>query len=414
MNSNVGKSDFEPVAQRHPGLPTLSIADLEADPHGVLRRYRALTPFAAHEAGGYFVLRARDVEALAKDPRARQTETEFPEMRGITEGVIFDNFKYGMLTSNDAVHRRRRSPFTRTFAARMISDLRPRIRRTAEELVESWYGDGEVDLVDHYAALIPARAISDLLGLPRDDIPHFTRLVYEVSRVLSFTFGPEDVPHLEAAARELQDYVEQTLNDRRKAPKDDFLSAFLAAADEAGELSPLEIIVQIVVLIVGGTDTTRVASAMQVALLLQDRAQWEAVCRDPALIPGAVSEALRYEPSVASLGRFTLEDIDVDGQTIPAGQFVTLSTLSAMRDERVYAQPDVFNIRRTDMPRVHMVFGGGPHRCIGEALARAELEEGLAVLTERLPQCHLAGDMPSLQGHAGIRRIGPMRVAWQR
>jgi cytochrome P450 family 103 len=404
--------------ERDAGAPqidvaTLSIAELDADPHGVFRRYRPVTPFVAHEAGGYVVMRSRDVEALTKDPRTRATETEFPEMRGITGGVIFDDFKHGMLTSNDEVHRRRRSPFTRTFAARLIAELRPRIRKTADELVDSWYGDGEIDLVDHYAALIPARTISDLLGLPREDIPYFTRLVYEVSRVLSFTFTPDDIPDLEAAARALQDYVDATLNDRRKAPREDFLSAFLMAADEAGELSPSESIVQIVTLIIGGTDTTRVAAAMQVALLLEDRAQWDAVCQDAALIPGAVSEALRYEPSVASLARFTLEDIELDGRTLPGGVFVTLSTLSAMRDERVYERPDVFDIRRTDHPRLHPVFGGGPHRCLGEALARAELEEGLAVLAARIPQCELADAAPTLHGHVGIRRIGPMRVAWR-
>jgi cytochrome P450 family 103 len=392
---------------------TLSIEELEADPHGVFRRYRALTPFVAHEAGGYLVLRSGDVERLIKDPRTRQTETEYPEMRGITDGTLFDDFKYGMLTSNDAVHRRRRSPFTRTFAARLIAELRPRIRNIAEDLIESWYAEGEIDLVEHYAALIPARTISDLLGLPRDDIPRFTRLVYEVSRVLSFTFKPDELPKLEGAARQLQDYVEGILNDRRKAPGDDFLSTFLAAADQAGELSPLEIIVQIVILIIGGTDTTRVASAMQVALLLQHREQWDAVCRDPALIPGAVSEALRYDPSVASVSRFILEDIDLDGRILPGGRLALLSTMSAMRDERVYEQPDVFNIRRTDQPRPHLVFGGGPHRCLGEALARAELEEGLSVLTTLIPQLRLVGDPPKLQGHSGIRRIGRMRVAWQ-
>jgi cytochrome P450 len=95
----------------------------------------------------------------------------------------------------------------------------------------------------------------------------------------------------------------------------DFLSGYLAAVEEAGELSPLEVIIQIVVLIVGGTDTTRVASAMQVALLLQHPEQWDAVCHNPTLIPAAVSEALRYGPSVASASRFTLEDIVIDGHT---------------------------------------------------------------------------------------------------
>ena len=92
---------------------TLSIEELEADPHTVFRRYRAITPFVAHEAGGYMVLRSGDVELLVRDPRVRSTETEYPKLRGITEGALFDFFGESMLSANDAVHRRRRSPFSR-------------------------------------------------------------------------------------------------------------------------------------------------------------------------------------------------------------------------------------------------------------------------------------------------------------
>ncbi|ACL59691.1 cytochrome P450 [Methylobacterium nodulans] len=411
MERQVRRSDDDPrTAEQPDAIPILSVAELEADPHGVFRHYRPRMPFVAHEAGGFLVLRSRNVEQLMRDPRARATETAYPEMRGIHDGALFDLFEHGMLTANGTVHRRRRSPFTRTFAARLIEDLRPRIRATAEALVGSWMDEGEVDLVEHYTALIPARTIAGLLGLPQADIPHFTRLAYEVSRVLSFAFGPEDIPDLQAAAGELKDYVARLIEERRRAPGDDFLSRYRAEAEEASDLSPLEIIAQIVQLIIGGTDTTRVAGAMQVALLLQHREQWEAVCRDPALIPRAVTEALRFEPSAASSARLTQEDIALDGHVLPAGAVIILSTMSAMRDEQVYARPDVFDIHRTDHPRLHPVFGGGAHRCIGEALARAELEEGLAVLARHLPQLRLTGAMPKLQGHSGIRRIDRMCV----
>jgi cytochrome P450 family 103 len=392
--------------------PELTIAELEADPHGVFRRHRALTPFIRHESGSYFVLRAKDVEALLRDPRTRQSETEYPVMRGITEGTLFGFYQEGMLTSNGAAHRRRRSPFTRSFAARLISELRPRIRATADALIDGWIAEGEIDLVASYSALIPARTIADLLGLPRADVPHFTKLVYQVSRVLSFLFTPDEIPALQAVARELQDYVEAVLEERRQAPREDFLSAFLAAADEAGELSPLEIVVQIITLIVAGTDTTRVAGGIQVALLLQHREQWNAVCRDPALIPGAVAEALRYEPSVGSVARISLEEIPLDGGVLPAGKYLMLSTMSAMRDAAAHADPDRFDIRRSDQRRTHMVFGGGAHRCLGEALATAELEEGLGALTARLPQLRLAAGPLHVEGHSSIRRLAGLNVAW--
>ncbi|MEG9526624.1 MAG: cytochrome P450 [Hyphomicrobiales bacterium] len=393
------------------GVPTLTVAELEADPHGVFRTWRPRLPVVGHEVAGYLVLRARDVDLLMRDPRARATETLYPETRGIPEGTLFDIFAHGMLTANGTVHRRRRSPFTRTFAARMIEGLRPRIRAAAESLVRDVLAEDEVDLVARYTSLIPAQTIADILGLPRDDIPRFTRLAYEVSRVLSFTFGPEDIPDLEAAALALQDYVRAILEARRSSPQDDFLSRFLAEADAAGELTPQEVVVQLVQMIIGGTDTTRVAGAMQVALLLQHPEQWTAVSRDPGLIPAAVAESLRYEPSVGSAGRVAQEDIALDGHVVPAGSMILLSTLSALRDEAVYAHPDTFDIRRADLPRLHPIFGGGAHRCIGEALARIELEEGLGALMRLAPDLRLTGAMPAIQGHSGIRRIDALRVA---
>lgn len=393
-------------------LPVLNVADLDADPHGMFRRYRAAYPFVRHETGAYLVLRHADVERLGNDPRTAASETAHPELFGVTEGPLFDFFEQGMLTANGAVHRRRRSPFTRSFAARTIADLRPHIRRSSEELIESWYADGQVEFVGQFAAQLPARVIGDLLGLPRADIPSFTELVYRVTRFISASIPPDAIPESEAACQQLRDYVEKTLEDRRRAPRDDFLSDFLAKADAAGELSPLEIIFQIMQLIVGGTDTTRVAIVVQLALLLQQREQWDAVCRDPSLIPAAVAEAMRFEPSVGSFVRVTTEDIEVGGAVLPARQFIMLSTMSGARDEKAYERPDVFDIRRTDQPRLLPVFGAGAHRCIGEALARVELEESLAALAARIPQVQL-DEAPAIKGHSGIRRVDTMRISWQ-
>jgi len=393
-------------------LPVLSVADLDADPHGLFRRYRAAYPFVRHEIGGYLVLRHADIQRLGTDPRTMASETAHPEMFRITDGALFDFFDKGMLSANGSVHRRRRSPFSRSFATRMMNDLRPQIRRSAEELIESWYADGQVEFVGRFAEQLPARVIGDLLGLPRADIPSFTKLVYLVTRFLTASIVPDEIPELQAAGQQLRDYVEKTLEDRRRAPRDDFLSDFLAKADAAGELSPLEIIFQIVQLIVGGTDTTRVAIVVQLALLLQHREQWDALCRDPALIPGAVAEALRFEPSVASFTRVTTEDTEIGGAVIPARRYVILSTMSGARDEAAYERPDMFDIRRTDQPRLPTAFGAGAHRCIGEALARVELEESLAALATRIP--HLQLDRaPAIKGHSGIRRVDAMRLSWQ-
>jgi cytochrome P450 len=272
-----------------------------------------------------------------------------------------------------------------------------------------------MDLVDEYAALIPAHIIGEILGLQENDIPQFTRWVYSISRAVSFSFTREQVPEMEAAAHELTKYVEALLADRRATPRLDFLSSYVLGVDEAAKLSPIEVLSQIVTVIIAGSDTTRAALAIMVHLLLQHREQWEAVCTgNMGLIAGAVSESLRYEPSVGSTPRFTLADIEIAGYLIPAGSVLSLSTLSAMRDPALYCEPDRFNIRRADHPRRHMAFGGGSHRCLGEVLARAELEEALAALAERLPTMQLAGEPLRIFGHADMRRISGVRVGWTR
>jgi cytochrome P450 len=386
-------------------------AVLEADPHAVLARYRATVPCIRTDDGVVMLLRASDVQALVTDPRTRQVETEFARMRGITSGPLFEFFRQTVLLSNGEVHRRRRAPIARTFAFQVVAALRPRIRDLAEALVAEHGPRGRMNLLADYAAALPARAIALILGLPERDVPDFTRWVYAMSRALTSAWGPEDFPESDEAARRLIGYVEDLVAERRRAPRDDLISALLPSIDESDPESAAEMRMQIVSLILAGSDTTRAALAIQTGLLLAHRAQWEAVCRDEALIPGAVAEALRFEPAVGSFPRFTLAEIPLEGAVLPAGALLSISTLSAMRDPALYADPDVFDIRRTDHPRWHVVFGGGVHRCLGEALARIELEEGLRALTRRLPDLRL--DRPlTVRGSAAIRRVDELPVSW--
>ena len=198
-------------------------------------------------------------------------------------------------------------------------------------------------------------------------------------------FRDEDFPAIEAAAAQLMGYVEELLEARRQEPREDFLSSYLARVDEDGALSPIETLMQIVSVIIGGSDTTRFGLTSTVSQLLQRRPQWEALGSDPALVPGAVLEGLRFEPPVGAIGRVVTAPVEIDGVALKPGTVVNLSILSGQRDETVFAEPDVFDIERRDHPRWSLSFGHGAHRCVGEALARAEMEEALIALSQRLP-----------------------------
>jgi cytochrome P450 len=387
-------------------------ADLEQRPHSIFRQYRPIAPIIKRDDGIYVAMRAADIEWLTSDPRTRQLETEFVRSRGVSEGPLFDFINNTMLLTNGPAHRRRRAPLSRAFAFKLITDLRPRIRAIADELIDRSYAKGEMNFMDDFATWMPARVISEILGLPEADIPHFTRQVYSLARSLSSGLTHEMVPELDEAAYELTQYAHRLIEERRTEPRDDLLSSYVSAIDESESLSRIEALTQIVTVVLAGSDTTRGAMAIQTSLLLQHREQWDAVCKDPTLIPGAVAESLRFEPSVGSFVRITLEDIEIGGYTVPRQSLLALSNISAMRDPALYANPDQFDITRTDHPRKHLVFGGGVHRCLGEVLAKVELEEALAAVTARLPGLELAGDLPKVHGSGGIRKVMNMQVRW--
>jgi hypothetical protein len=378
------------------------------DPHAGFARYRPLA--ALIDLGGDMPLaiRAADVDALTTDPRTRQLETEALERRDITGGALHAFCANSMLLANPPAHFRRRTPAVRAFGFRLVQAWRPRIRVVVGDLVDS-IDTQEFELQEAVASPLPARLIAEILGAPVEDAPHFAARVYGMARGLS-AFRPAEYPGIEQAAGELFDYVARLLEERRQVPRDDFLTAYLRRVDELGELSTTETIVQVVTLIIAGSETTRFALTALISLLLQHRAQWDAVCRDPGLAPAAVSEALRFEPPVGSIGRVVTEPFTLEGIPLPLGTVLGLSLISAQRDERVYRDPHRFDIARTDHPRRSLSFGGGAHHCLGEALARAELEEALVVLSQRLPALSPADGPAEAWGHSGIRGISPLRL----
>lgn len=393
---------------------TVATAELHSHAHEIFRRYRPLTPLLRRDDGIYIAIRARDVEQLLTDPRTKQMETEIAAARGVTDGPLLDFLQYTMVLSNGIAHRQRRMPLAQAFAFKFISDLRPRVRAIADELIDARYEAGEMDFIADVANWLPARVICHILGVPESDIPEFTRCVYSLSRAFSSTFTKEDVPEMQKAAGDLSTYVDDLLMDRRLRPREDFLTSYTVALDASERLSHVEAVVQMMTILLGGSDTTRSALAIQTSLLLEHPEQWKAVCEDPALVPAAVLECLRYEPSVGSVPRITLEDIMLGEHLLPGGQILSLSTLSAMRDPAICTEPDRLNIQRTDLPRRHLVFGGGVHRCLGETLAKVELEEGLAAVCRRLPHLELDGAPLKVRGGSGIRTVQGLRVRWAR
>lgn len=391
-------------------LPVYPPRDKAIDDHAYMKQVMRLGPLVCDGYFGVHTFSHQHMLDMLSDDLTRQLETEGIDLLGIGAGAIRDFFANVMLFSNGTVHRNRRAPLARAFAFPIVKVMRADIRAAATAIIKPLLGGGEVDFLADVAGPMPARIIAGILGVPERDIPHFTTLVYSSIRVLA-SRSRGILLEAEADLARLNTYVAGVLADRAKSPQQDFLSAYLArVADSA--LDPTEVRVQIVGLILAGSDTTRSSIATTFARLLDHQDQWEMFKADPdALKADVTAEGLRYDPVVGSLSRIAAQDFMLAGVRIPTGSVLFMSMIAALRDPAIYADPDRFNITRKDHPALHPAFGGGGHRCLGEALARVEIEETLSVLAELAPNARLIGPVPTLRGLTGVRGINGMTVA---
>jgi cytochrome P450 family 103 len=381
--------------------------------YDIFRELREKTPLVRVPIGfGHMTLglHARMVDQIVSD-ETRQIETETKIMQGIFNGPIYDFTAQVLLFANGDVHQRRRRPIARTFAFKLMEAMRPATVATASELINERLGKGPIDFLHEIAAQIPARIIADVLGIPRTDLPVFMKWIGDTSASIGFV-DVERRTQIEQSLNEFNAYVDGLLADRRAHPKQDFLTDYCAATAASGDLTEGEIRAQVVGLILAGSDTTRNSLCMTLYELLRHPDQWRALCADPdGLKKKAVEEGLRYQPVVSGIPRVAVKDMAVEGYQIPAGALLTVSILSVLRDPAVYANPESFDIHRTDQQRWHLAFGAGAHRCAGEALAKVELEETLATIARLAPNTKLAGPAPQLAPGA-IRTVDQMQVAF--
>lgn len=367
-------------------------------------------PLAMDRYGFVTAFPMRVMLQLLDDRWTRQIELEGMRVNGVSKGPMFDFVDNVMLFSNGDVHRRRRGPLARAFAHKLVAEMRPGVADRCERLVSGLVGSGQVDFLARISGPLPAQVIGEILGVPEADMPRLARHVYSAIRGLSLV-PPEVMAEASEDMGRLSDLVSGLMQDRRGAGDGGLVADYLDRV-EGSKMSAAEVHTQMTALVVAGSDTTRGALAATVSLLLQHPEQWRLLVEDPERWAGpAASEGLRYDPVIGSMPRITLEDRDVEGVSLPAGTLVTSSMLTALRDPEIYTDPDLFDITREDHPRLHPVFGAGPHRCLGEALARVELEEALKALARRAPHLRLDGTPARLRGYGAVRSVTPFFVS---
>ncbi|GAB7095274.1 monooxygenase YjiB [Halolamina litorea] len=327
---------------------------------------------------------ANDDGRFSTSPRNIDGFEEPPE----DEGFLLDT----MLLQDPPRHDELRSVVDDAFEPRAIRELEPRIRTLTSELLDEALAgaDGELDLVDAIAYPLPVIVIADLLGIPREDRDRFKRWSDTIVRGADSGVDPESfVEEQRQAGQEMAMYFLQQLEDRRQNPKDDLLTTIATAEGEGGKLSHREALGMCMLLLIAGNITTThlITNAVR-CFDAHDGDLFDSLADGARELTSAIEEVLRYRAPVQAMTRVPLEDVEIGGETLEAGDGVVVWLGSANRDERQFANADSFVPGRS--PNSHLGFGHGRHYCLGAPLARLEANVVLDELTDRISAVEVA------------------------
>ncbi len=372
--------------------------DLYAHPYDAYRRLRNEAPLYYNERHDFYALsRFDDVKEALAD------RDNLLSGRGNSMDQIKMEFNFPPATlvyEDEPVHRPRRALLAGVFTPRKMRDLDPQIRAYCEQILDPFVGAGTFDLVPEVSDKIPMRVIGMLLGIPEKDCDDIKA---QLDAFLEQVPGEQwEVPENMFDGEVFADYVEW----RAKNPSDDLMTELLQAefTDENGvvrRLARSEVLSYVNMLAAAGNDTTGLLITWLGKLLADHPEQRRLLVEDRSLINNAIEETLRIEPSSQATARYVVNDVEYHGRVVPAGSVMMLLGGSANHDERVYDDPDVYDIRR-EATR-HLTFGHGIHACIGSALARAEGQIFLDEFLKRFPDYHIEGSSLRTTANIGIR-----------
>jgi cytochrome P450 len=384
-------------------------ATFRTDPHPVLARLRRDEPVHYDGVINRWVLtRHDDVERVLRD------RTMSLDPHKANEGTYMRLFlpargqAANMLFSDPPDHTRLRALVNKAFTPRAVERLAPRIRRIIGELLDHVAEGEDFDLIEAFAGPLPVIVIAEMLGIDPADRADFKRWSELDIRTFNPFLPDEERAAVTSALGERDAYLRRVLARRRAAPRDDLLSALIAAEEAGDRLDDDEIVTMCELLLVAGNVTTTDLIGNGVWLLLRHPAELAKLRADPSVIDHAVEEILRFESPVVQSVRIPTDDVQIRGCPMGRGESVVVFLTAANRDPGVYPEPDRFNVTRPDVH--HQSFGGGVHFCLGAPLARLEARLAIGALLERFPHLRLADEAPVWRALAVFRGLAKLRV----
>ncbi|MFK0223222.1 cytochrome P450 [Streptomyces vinaceus] len=382
-----------------------------ADPFPLYRQLREDGPVRRVVIAGaleaWLVTGYEDGLAALSDTRLSSDVRDAADTRLLEQlpGTERESMLGNMLRSDPPDHTRLRRLVSKAFTARRVAEMRPRVQEVTDRLLDAVVADGRADLVADFALPLPVTVISELLGVPVDERHEFQRWT---DRMLMRGAQPPDPAVVNEAWRHMRAYVTELIGAKRAEPGEDLLSALITARDEEQRLSEDELVAMVFLLLAAGYVTTVNLISGGIAMLLAHPDQLDLLRSDPALLPGAVEEFLRYDGPVSpGIARFAREDVEIAGVRIPRGGTVLIGSAVADRDPDRFPDPDRLDITRAD--NAHLAFGHGIHYCLGAPLARLEGQIAIGTALRRLPGLALAVEPAQIPWRPGGLR-GPLAL----
>jgi len=399
-------------------LPLRSAGSLE-NPYPIYSVIRTVRPVLSvpvpdwNGPGLWMLTRHRDVHAVLRDarfsveriraPLVRDNLTRMPEfLRQSAQGLR------SMLIMDPPDHTRVRKLVNKAFTPKRIASLRAHVDALVASLLDEAAERGRFDVIRDLAEPLPAIVIAELLGVPPEDHRRFREWS---STLVAGTASPSPDARIaaSAAAERILGYLADTIAERRRAPREDLISAMIEAQEERDALSDAELLATSNLLLLAGHETTTNLIGNGMLALLREPDEWRRLCDDPSLLPTAIEELLRYDGPVQATVRVALEDVELDGHTIEEGSLVLASIGAANHDPAVFREPDVLDLARD--PNPHLAFGFGTHFCLGAPLARLEAELAFAALARRFPDIALVDDRVRYRENPVLRGLARLDVA---
>ncbi|MBW2316693.1 MAG: cytochrome P450, partial [Deltaproteobacteria bacterium] len=384
------------------GVRLFDTSEGRRDPYPLYHELRAVEPVHRSSLGMWFLTRYDDIAAMLRDPRfgknfSHQMETTIgPKWR---QHPAVTNQEFSILNIDGAAHTRLRRRVIGAFKKRAIDGLRASIETTVEELLVPYGEAGGGDLMEAVAFPLPVAVIGEILGVPPADRPQFRQLVADLVAIFELKPTPEMLARADAADATIRAYFGDLIEEKRKRPDDGVLSQLIQGDDDP--LDDDEISRMAFLLFAAGFETTTNLIGNTMWGLLQHPDQIALLRAEPERFPRLPDEALRYDGTAQAVSRFTMDEAEIGGVKIPAGETVLGLLGAGNHDPDEFANPDTFDVTREKF--LPLSFGGGIHFCLGSQLAKAEIEITFRELLERFDEIELAGDAPRFRDRLILR-----------